>query len=69
LGWSTSGQFEHLALQAGERGTLWLWAEAPKRGDGTRRLVTAEVQLDGKTLGPVVEALVEVETQSSGSVR
>ena len=49
-----------LLLAAGERGELPLQATAPARGDGIRRLLTAQIAVDGEPLGPIAEALVTV---------
>jgi hypothetical protein len=37
-----------------------LSAHAPSQADGIRRLITAEVLIDGSSQGPLVEALVTV---------
>jgi len=60
-GWEASESFENVALQPGESGELRLSALAPATDDGCRRLVTAEVSIDGVSQGPVAEALVTVE--------
>jgi len=58
-GWRTSDAFESLELEAGARGELTLNATAPAHSD-IRRILTAEIRVDGKTRGPVTEALVTV---------
>ena len=49
-----------LPLAPGERGELPLQATAPARGDGVRRLLTAQIAVDGEPLGAIAEALVTV---------
>jgi hypothetical protein len=65
-GWGASPEFRTLELDAGARGELALSARAPGCGDNTRRLLAAEVRLDGQTLGPVSEALVTVRDRGAG---
>jgi len=59
-GWRTSPEFQSLKLKAGERGELELNASAPKAADNVRRLITAEIRIDGQSQGPLCEALVTV---------
>jgi glyoxylase-like metal-dependent hydrolase (beta-lactamase superfamily II) len=59
-GWEASAEFRSLKLAAGARGEMVLPASAPAAADGRRRLMTAEIQIDGETQGPVSEALVTV---------
>jgi glyoxylase-like metal-dependent hydrolase (beta-lactamase superfamily II) len=59
-GWQTSNEFRELTLEAGKRGELSLSATAPKNKDDTRRLLTAEIRIDGASQGPICEALVRV---------
>jgi glyoxylase-like metal-dependent hydrolase (beta-lactamase superfamily II) len=59
-GWHTSPEYRELKLGAGERGEVRLGARTPASGDGVRRLMTAEVLIDGKSQGPISEALVTV---------
>jgi hypothetical protein len=59
-GWSAPQSFEELELEAGARGTLSLTASANGDTDSIRRLMTAEIRIDGETQGPVCEALVRV---------
>ncbi|MBH5396273.1 MBL fold metallo-hydrolase [Bradyrhizobium sp. CNPSo 4010] len=58
-GW-TSRTAESISLQAGEQGEIMLQATTPSQGDPRRRLMTAEIFIDGVTQGPVCEALVVV---------
>ncbi len=58
-GWRTSDAFESLDLEAGARGELMLSATAPAQSD-VRRILTAEIRVDGESRGPVAEALVTV---------
>jgi hypothetical protein len=44
----------------GGRGEVLMRARAPAAADGVRRLMTAEVLIDGRSQGPVSEALVTV---------
>ncbi len=59
-GWQTSPEFRALKLEPGARGELTLTAVAPGQADEVRRLVTAEVLLDGQSQGQIAEALVTV---------
>ncbi len=59
-GWQSPNEFGSLKLEPGARGELPLAATAPAHPDGARRLVTAEILIDGKSQGPVSEALVTV---------
>jgi glyoxylase-like metal-dependent hydrolase (beta-lactamase superfamily II) len=59
-GWQVSSEHGSVTLQAGDRGEILLHARAPRGGDGIRRLVTAEIAIDGQSQGPVSEALVTV---------
>lgn len=59
-GWSVAKEFAKVFLEAGGRGEIMLIANAPKEGDQVRRLMTADIIIDGKTQGPVSEALVTV---------
>jgi len=60
--WEVSPEFRPLKLEPGARGELLLPAQAPDSADGIRRLMTAEILLDGQTQGPISEALVTVVT-------
>jgi hypothetical protein len=59
-GWEASQEFRSMSLEAGARGEVLLRARAPSAADGIRRLITAEVQIEGVSQGPVSEALVTV---------
>jgi glyoxylase-like metal-dependent hydrolase (beta-lactamase superfamily II) len=59
-GWEASAEVRGIELAAGARGEVALKAMAPKTADGVRRLMTAEVLIDGRSQGPVSEALVTV---------
>jgi glyoxylase-like metal-dependent hydrolase (beta-lactamase superfamily II) len=59
-GWQTSDEFRRLQLDAGARGEIQLTAVAPASSDDTRRLLTAEIMIDGHSQGPISEALVTV---------
>ena len=60
MGWKTSTDFTEITLQPQSKGKLILIATAPPSADNTRRLMTAEIRLDGKSQGPLTEALVTV---------
>jgi glyoxylase-like metal-dependent hydrolase (beta-lactamase superfamily II) len=60
-GWQASPECRSVTLAAGARGELSLSAVAPAVADGTRRLLTVEIQIDGRSQGPVSEALVTVQ--------
>lgn len=47
-------------LLAGERKELLLYTTSPETRDANRRLVTAQIWIDGQSLGQVAEALVAV---------
>lgn len=59
-GWEVNKETRTLKLDATGRGELKLVAKAPKTGDAVRRLMTAEILIDGVSHGPVSEALVTV---------
>lgn len=59
-GWRTTSEFCVLELAPGERGEIEMEAVAPDKADGVRRLMTAEIQLDGVSQGQVSEGLVTV---------
>ena len=58
-GWSADPSYQFLDLDAGARGELTLSATAPAHAD-VRRILTAEIRVDGESRGPVAEALVTV---------
>lgn len=45
-----------MKLSAGDRGETVLSATAPATADNVRRLMTAEMRIDGKTQRPISEA-------------
>ena len=57
-GWNASPEFASIELQAGARGELSFTAVAPQSADRTRRLLTAELKIDGEPQGEISEALV-----------
>ena len=59
-GWELSSEFSRVPLEPGSRGELLLSAVAPQQPDNTRRLITAEVKVDGRSQGQITEALVTV---------
>lgn len=59
-GWETSPELRTLSLQPECCGEIVLSAAAPAADDGVRRLVTAEIHIDGRSQGPIAEALVTV---------
>jgi glyoxylase-like metal-dependent hydrolase (beta-lactamase superfamily II) len=59
-GWKASPETRRLELPDGGRGEIALRAVAPASADGVRRLMTAEVLIDGRSQGPISEALVTV---------
>lgn len=58
--WKVKDEFDSITLDATEQGTLTLTAIAPSPPDNIRKLMTAEIAIDGVTQGPVAEALVTV---------
>ena len=60
-GWTVDDEFHSLSLEAEGRGELLFSAQAPETADNIRRLVTAEITIDGKSCGPICEALVTVQ--------
>ena len=60
IGWQTDDAYLSIVLEAGGRGQIDLSATAPGNADGVRRLITAEIRVDGAGHGPVAEALVSV---------
>ncbi len=58
-GWEVDGAYESFDLDPGGRGELELMATAPSAPD-IRRILTAEIRVDGESRGPVAEALVTV---------
>lgn len=60
-GWDRDADFQGLDLDTDGQGEIRLECRAPEKGDGIRRLLTAEVRIDGVTQGPIAEALVTVD--------
>ncbi|MFK4654189.1 glyoxylase-like metal-dependent hydrolase (beta-lactamase superfamily II) [Bradyrhizobium japonicum] len=60
FGWTSYGQAESITLQPWEHGEIVLGATAPPQVDPRRKLMTAEILIDGVSQGPVCEALVSV---------
>lgn len=62
VGWQTSPEFQTLHLEPTAQGEISLFATAPADFTAAqgRRLVTAEILIDGVSQGPVCEALVKV---------
>ncbi|WP_354101819.1 MBL fold metallo-hydrolase [Bradyrhizobium sp. RT5a] len=58
FGWTSRAEAESITLQPGEQDEIVLAAIAPSRVDPRRRLITAEILIDGVSQGPVCEALV-----------
>ncbi|QND69660.1 MBL fold metallo-hydrolase (plasmid) [Mesorhizobium loti] len=58
FGWASDGEAKTVMLQPGERGEIMLGATAPSQVDPRRRLISAEVLIDGVSQGPICEALV-----------
>lgn len=63
-GWSAAHEASALQLDAGERGEIDLAVEVPSDATAGRKLVTAEVLIDGRSQGPLAEALVTVGQRS-----
>ena len=59
-GWETSDEFFSMQLEPGGRGELQLTAKASPMADPIRRLLTAEISIDGESQGQISEALVSV---------
>ena len=60
-GWDIDENFEALTLEGEARGELKLTGRAPATADPARRLISAEIRIDGVSQGPVAEALVTVQ--------
>lgn len=58
FGWATHEEVKSITLHSGERGEIKIGAIAPSQADPRRRLMTAEILIDGVSQGPVCEALV-----------
>ncbi|MES0169909.1 MBL fold metallo-hydrolase [Mesorhizobium sp. M0027] len=59
-GWIADRTVRSQTLEAGQRGEIHLEATAPLYADPQRKLITAEIVIDGISQGPVCEALVTV---------
>ncbi len=60
-GWRTASEFAEVTIPADGTGDLILAATVPAAADGIRRLMTAEISIEGASQGPLVEALVTVQ--------
>ncbi|RWE21481.1 MAG: MBL fold metallo-hydrolase [Mesorhizobium sp.] len=67
-GWNSSSQNRSVELGQSEEAEIVLSAMAPAHLDQTRKLVTAEILIDGISHGPLCEALVSV-TAGEGGLR
>ncbi|WP_368508655.1 MBL fold metallo-hydrolase [Bradyrhizobium lupini] len=65
LGWTSHGETVSAVLQPGKQVEIVLWTTAPSETEPRRRLITAEILIDGVSQGPICEALVSV----SGEIR
>jgi hypothetical protein len=59
-GWTSTSDVETLELAAGQSGEIQLVVTAPADESDVRALVTAEVFIDGRSQGPIAEALATV---------
>lgn len=59
-GWVCSGEFSSTKLKPGASDEIVVPATAPPAGDNVRRLMCAEILIDGVSQGPIAEALVTV---------
>lgn len=60
FGWVSQEKMGYITLQPGDQGEIKLVATAPSQADPRRRLITAEILIDGVSQGPICEALVSV---------
>lgn len=58
FGWASCGETESITLLPRGRGDVVLRAIAPSQADPRRRLLAAEILIDGESQGPICEALV-----------
>ncbi len=58
FGWASHGEADGITLEPSQHGELVLVAVAPSQAEPQRRLITAEVFIDGRSQGPICEALV-----------
>ena len=63
-GWLVDEEFSMLELKPGERNEIQLHAQAPG-SPHHRRLMTAEIEIDGESQGPLTEALVTVSSNGA----
>ena len=63
-GWSAPDGAQTVELEAGESAALLFTLTAPEQGTAGRRLVTAEVRIDGRSHGPIAEAVVAFDAGS-----
>jgi glyoxylase-like metal-dependent hydrolase (beta-lactamase superfamily II) len=62
-GWEWLAEPATLELDPGERGEIPLNSRVPAEVPGRRYLITAEITIDGRSQGPVTEAVLIVEAQ------
>ncbi|MGX5806288.1 hypothetical protein ACWGS9_34815, partial [Bradyrhizobium sp. Arg314] len=67
FGWRPHAEVQGVTLAPAEQGDIFLRATAPSREDSTRRLLVAEVFIDGVSQGPICEALVTISSGHRGS--
>ncbi|TIL81470.1 MAG: MBL fold metallo-hydrolase [Mesorhizobium sp.] len=68
-GWKSQDDTATVALGPSEQGEIVLTATAPSHVDPKRKLMTAEILIDGISHGPVCEALVSTTWGDRGSCR
>ena len=61
IGWQTDNEFSSITIPKGGKGELKILATSPNVADGVRRLITAEICIEGISQGPVAECLVTVK--------
>jgi len=61
IGWQTDNEFSSITIPKGGKGELRILATSPNVADGVRRLITAEICIEGISQGPVAECLVTVK--------
>ncbi|MDX8502597.1 MBL fold metallo-hydrolase [Mesorhizobium sp. VK4C] len=59
-GWSSDGEVRTISLEPSGNGEIILEVRAPYERDPRRKVVTAEILIDGVSQGPLCEALVSV---------
>ncbi|MGY4334739.1 glyoxylase-like metal-dependent hydrolase (beta-lactamase superfamily II) [Bradyrhizobium sp. LB7.2] len=67
-GWASPERVESITLHSGEGGEIKLCATAPSQPDPRRRLMTAEILVDGVSQGPLCEALVSISEDQRNRV-